>query len=146
MEGIFVIDDAGITRASVGFEHLKGDAMLFGGFLSALQIFVKHVSGDEVRELKFGELQLLMSRINDGYVVTLHTVADTKAETRHRAVVRMLSEKVGPIDDGFVCLLKDLMAIGDEASEMAKQELFKWSKSTLDEIREKAKEWGEKVF
>ena len=41
MRGIIVIDEAGITRASVGFEEIEGNTDLFGTVLSALQSYWK---------------------------------------------------------------------------------------------------------
>jgi len=51
MYGIFLINDAGETIASIGWENLKGDSSLFGGFLSAVQMFIKKISGTEIQSL-----------------------------------------------------------------------------------------------
>ncbi len=146
MQGIFIIDAAGIVKASVGFERLRGDAALFGGFLSAIQMFVRQMAGDEVRELKFGDLQLLITRLHEDYIVTLHNVSEETAHNTHKAVVKLVETRSGVVDSGFLELIADLTAIGEEVSEHTKTEMKSWIQRELDEIRDRSKEWGKKVF
>ncbi len=146
MDGIFIIDAAGIVKASVGFEKLKGDAALFGGFLSAIQIFVKQMAGDEVRELKFGDLKLLMTKSHEDYIVTLHKTSDESANSHHMTVVRLIEERSGVVDAGFLELISNLITLGTEITEKSKVEMKSWIQSEIEKIRERSKEWGKRVF
>ena len=117
MYGIFLINDAGETIASIGWENLKGDSSLFGGFLSAVQMFIKKISGDEIEELRFGDLKLLVGHAGTDYVVTLHAFDDPKAETHNREVVKLVNESADiRIDDGFLELVSQMVIQESEDS------------------------------
>jgi len=146
MQGIFVIDEAGIVRASVGYENLRGDAALFGGFLSAIQLFVKSLSGDEVRELRFGELRLLIGQVGSDYVVTLHSTSEEDAESQNRAVQKLIEDERTPVDDGSLSLILSMLTPGQEASEMAATEEEKPDRSKAGKSRKSAEDWGKTVF
>jgi hypothetical protein len=137
MYGIFLINDAGETIASIGWENLKGDSSLFGGFLSAVQMFIKKISGTEIEELRFGDLKLLVGHAGTDYVVTLHAFDDEKAEHHNREVVKLVNESSDiRIDDGFLELV----------SEMVIKEIDEAKKAALDEAKKAASDWGKKVF
>ena len=61
MYGIMLVNQAGEAVASVGWDNLEGDVTMFGGFVSAVQMFIKKISGGtEVEELRFGNMKLLI--------------------------------------------------------------------------------------
>ncbi|MFX1440741.1 MAG: hypothetical protein ACFFFD_10875 [Promethearchaeota archaeon] len=148
MYGIFVINDAGETIASIGWENLKGDSSLFGGFLSAVQMFIKKISGTEIEELRFGDLKLLVGHAGADYVVTLHALDDQKAEDHNREVVKLVNESSDiRIDDGFLELVNEMvMTESQEEAEKVRSGLRAWSSDELDEAKKAASDWGKKVF
>ena len=148
MFGIFVINDAGETIASIGWENLKGDSSLFGGFLSAVQMFIKKISGTEIEELRFGNLKLLVGHAGTDYVVTLHALDDQKAEEHNREVVKLVNESTDiRIDDGFLELVNEMVMTEDqEEAEKVRSGLRAWTSGELDEAKKAASEWGKKVF
>jgi hypothetical protein len=148
MYGIFLINDAGETIASIGWENLKGDSSLFGGFLSAVQMFIKKISGTEIEELRFGNLKLLVGHAGTDYVVTLHALDDPKAEEHNREVVKLVNESSNiRIDDGFLELVSEMVATeGQEEAEKVRSGLREWTSGELDEAKKAASEWGKKVF
>jgi hypothetical protein len=148
MYGIFVINDAGETIASIGWENLRGDSSLFGGFLSAVQMFIKKISGTEIEELRFGELKLLVGHAGTDYVVTLHALDDQKAEDYNREVVKLVNESSDiRIDDGFLELVNEMvMKESQEEAEKVQSGLRAWTSGELDEAKKAASDWGKKVF
>ncbi len=148
MYGIFLINDAGETIASIGWENLKGDASLFGGFLSAVQMFIKKISGTEIQELRFGDLKLLVGHAGADYVVTLHAFDDPKAEEHNHEVVKLVNESGDiRIDDGFLELVSAMVVQGSqEDAEKVRSGLRAWSSGELDEAKKAASDWGKKVF
>ena len=109
MRGIIVIDEAGITRASVGFEEIEGSTDLFGSVLSALQTFALSFSGGEMKEIEFGTLRLLITPAGDGYAMTLHSIDDDDAHWKNNVVVELIEERGGNLDDGFLFLISELL-------------------------------------
>ncbi|MFW9883490.1 MAG: hypothetical protein ACFFEX_03795 [Candidatus Thorarchaeota archaeon] len=148
MYGIFLINDAGETIASFGWENLRGDSSLFGGFLSAVQMFIKKISGTEIEELRFGELKLLVGHAGTDYVVTLHAIDDSEAESHNREVVKLVNESADiRIDDGFLELINEMVVHeSQEEAERVRRGLRAWTSGDIDEAKKAASEWGRKVF
>jgi hypothetical protein len=148
MYGIFLINDAGETIASIGWENLRGDSSLFGGFLSAVQMFIKKISGTEIQELRFGDLKLLVGLAGTDYVVTLHAYDDPKAEAHNHEVVKLVNDSADiRIDDGFLELVSEMVVKESrEEAEKVRSGLRAWTSGELDEAKKAASEWGKKVF
>ena len=144
MYGIFLINEAGETVASLGWENLEGDSALLGGFVSALQMFIKKISGNEINELQFGELKLLIGKAGDNYVVTLHAFSDKDAKAHNQEVINFVMEHGDDIDDGTLNLINEM--ITQESSEEAKEEVRKGIRGAISEGSSAAKDWGKKVF
>jgi hypothetical protein len=149
MYGIFLINDAGETIASIGWENLKGDSSLFGGFLSAVQMFIKKISGTEIQELRFGDLKLLVGTAGTDYVVTLHAYDDPKAEAHNQEVVKLVNDSADiRIDDGFLELVSEMVVQESQQEDVEKVRsgLRAWTSGELDEAKKAASDWGKKVF
>ncbi len=147
MYGIFLINDAGETIASIGWENLKGDSSLFGGFLSAVQMFIKKISGTEIDELRFGDLKLLIGKAGENYVVTLHAFDDPKAEGHNQEVVKLIRESQDTrIDDGLLSLVSEMVTGAEADSEQVRRGVRDWTSGQLEEAKKAASEWGRKVF
>jgi hypothetical protein len=144
MYGIFVINDAGETIASVGWENLEGDTALIGGFVSALQMFIKKISGNEMNELLFGELKLLIGKAGDKYIVTLHSVDDKEAKAHNQEVIKFVTERGDEIDDGVLILVNEMISgeTTPEEEEKVRRGVREWTSGAGTA----AKEWGKKVF
>jgi len=145
MYGIFIINDAGETVASVGWENLEGDSALLGGFVSALQMFIKKISGNEINELQFGELKLLIGKAGDFYVVTLHSNDDEDAKKDNQEVIDLVAEQGDDIDDGTLALIHEMIS-GEEPAEEEKEKVRSGIRGMTSEASSAAKEWGKKVF
>ncbi|TFH10034.1 MAG: hypothetical protein E4H14_03310 [Candidatus Thorarchaeota archaeon] len=145
MYGIFLINDAGETVASMGWENLEGDSALLGGFVSALQMFIKKISGNEINELQFGDLKLLIGKAGENYIVTLHAFDDTEATAQNQEVIKLVLEQGGNIDDGVLGLIKE-MVTQDTTTEEEKEKVRTGIRGLTGEASSAAKEWGKKVF
>lgn len=110
MQGIFLINNAGETIASIGWEHLEGDSALIGGFVSALQMFIKRISGDEITELQFGDSKLIIGKAGEIHIVTLHPFNDKNAKANNQKVIKFIIEQGSNIDDGVLSLLNDMIS------------------------------------
>ena len=144
MYGIFIINDAGETVASVGWENLEGDSALLGGFVSALQMFIKKISGNEINELQFGELKLLIGKAGEHYVVTLHAFNDKEAKKHNQEVIDFIKERRYEIDDGVLILVYEMLTTESTAEE--KEKMQKGIRDWTGGAGTAAKEWGKKVF
>lgn len=109
MYSIFIINDAGETMASMGWESLEGDSALLGGFVSALQMFIKKISGNEINELQFGELKLLIGKAGENYVVTLHAFDDKDTRDHNKEVIKLVVDQGDDIDDGVLGLINEMV-------------------------------------
>ncbi|TFG30073.1 hypothetical protein EU527_14945 [Candidatus Thorarchaeota archaeon] len=144
MYGIFLINDAGETIASMGWENLKGDSALLGGFVSALQMFIKKISGNEINELQFGELKLLIGKAGDNYVVTLHANDDKEANNHNKAVIDFVIERGLNIDDGVLDLVNEMITEEKSLDEIEK--VRNGIRGKTSEASSAATKWGKKVF
>jgi hypothetical protein len=146
--GLFVINEAGETEASVGWENLEGDSALLGGFVSALQMFIKKISGNEVNEMQFGDLKLLIGRAKDDFVVTLHNADESDAKELNQEVSRLVAERDGEVDDGVLSLINEMLK-GEapaEEKEKVKKGMSGWTRSETSKAKDAAREWGRTVF
>ncbi|TFG30677.1 hypothetical protein EU527_14105 [Candidatus Thorarchaeota archaeon] len=144
MYSIFLINEAGETIASMGWENLEGDSALLGGFVSALQMFIKKISGNEINELQFGELKLLIGKAGDKYVVTLHPNNDKNANRHNQEVIDFVIEQGDDIDDGVLNLINEM--IMQEKSPVEMEKVRSGIRGWTSETSTTAKEWGKKVF
>jgi hypothetical protein len=148
MYGIFLINEAGETVASMGWENLEGDSALLGGFVSALQMFIKKISGNEINELQFGELKLLIGKAGSNYVVTLHAFNDTDAKAHNQEVINLIIEQGDNVDDGVLDLVNEMIIQGVDVdtTEEEKEKVRSGIRGLTGEASSAAKEWGKKVF
>ncbi|MFX0055329.1 MAG: hypothetical protein ACFFAX_10295 [Promethearchaeota archaeon] len=147
MYGIMLVNHAGETVASVGWENLEGDATLFGGFLSAVQIFIKKISGGtEVEELRFGNMKLVIGSSNEYHVVTLHEANAKKAISENRKVTELVEENIdGHQTDGFLDLVREMITRDMASDEDVSRSVKDWTKSVEDK-KNAAIDWGKTVL
>ena len=147
MHGILLVNQAGETVASVGWEHLEGDVAMFGGFVSAIQMFIKKISGDVVEELRFGDMKLLIGRSNEHHVITLHEADKANAEVENREVVKLIQENGhGTLNDGLLSLIKEMVLRDAKPKEKLDKSVREWTESQFSKSKKSADEWGKTVF
>jgi hypothetical protein len=147
MYGIMLVNRAGETVASVGWDNLEGDVTMFGGFVSAVQMFIKKISGGtEVEELRFGDMKLMIGRSPDYHVVTLHEADETGAESENREVVDLVRENGGGVNDGILDLIKEMVSANHAAADKVGESVKDWTESQVDKAKKSASDWGKTVF
>ena len=147
MHGIMLVNQAGETVASAGWDAFGGDTALFGGFVSAVQMFIKRIAGGtRVDELRFGNMKLLIGSSGDYHVVTLHEANESVAEFENREAVRLVGESSGNVNDGYLALLSELISKGRPASAEVNDSVKKWTQSQVDRAKKSALDWGKTVF
>jgi len=140
--GVFLVNAAGETIASTGVENLDGDSALLGGFISALQIFVKQISGNQVKSMRLGNLTMMMRQAGDKHVVTLHGVHEKEADEQNKQVVDLLNENPDmATSDSFIGLVSNMITSDEKSVESVKTGL-----SGLTNSLKSAKDWGNTVF
>ena len=148
MYGLMLVNQAGETVASAGWDHIEGDVAMFGGFLSAVQMFIKKISGgNEVEELRFGDMKLLIGISDEYHIVTLHEADESNADSENREVVRLVKENGnGPLNDGLLGLIKEMVSGDISASEKVSESVKDWTESQVDRAKKSASDWGKTVF
>jgi hypothetical protein len=147
MYGIMLVNQAGETVASAGWEAFEGDVTMFGGFVSAVQMFIKKVAGGtRVEELRFGNMKLLIGSSDEYHVVTLHESDEKSAEAENQEVVKLVRENGGKFTDGFLALVQELITTDNNASAEVNESVKEWTQSQVDKAKKSASDWGKTVF
>jgi hypothetical protein len=142
-----LVNQAGETVASVGWDAFGGDVALFGGFVSAIQMFIERIAdGTKLDELRFGNMKLLISSLDDYHVVTLHGIDESKAESENQEVVKLLKGNSSNINDGLLALMCELVSKDRPASAEVNESVKKWTQSQVDRAKKSASDWGKTVF
>jgi len=142
-----LVNQAGETVAQVGWETFEGDVTMFGGFVSAVQMFIKRIAGGtRVEELRFGDMKLLIGSSDDYHVVTLHEANESAAEHENQEVVKLVKENDGSVNDGFLALVCELFAKDKPLSAEVNESVKKWTQSQVDKAKKSARDWGKTVF
>ena len=147
MHGIMLVNQAGETVASVGWDHLDGDVAMFGGFVSAVQMFVGRVaSGTEVKDLSFGDMRLVLGKSGEYHVVTLHEADATNAVSENQEVVKLLGDNDGALNEGILDLIQEIVSRNEGDSEKIGESVKEWTDSQMDKAKKSASDWGKTVF
>ena len=109
MKGIIVLDEGGLTRASIGLENIRVNADLFSSFISAIQSYAKRSVGSEMKEVIYSSVKLMIGRAGPYHVVTLHALEDDDAEWNHKATISVLDTQDYMLDDYHLGILRELL-------------------------------------
>ncbi|MFX1262153.1 MAG: hypothetical protein ACFFAZ_08710 [Promethearchaeota archaeon] len=147
MYGIMLVNHAGETVASAGWDHIDGDITLFGGFVSAVQMFIKKISGGtNVEELRFGNMKLLIGSSYDYHIVTLHEANEKNALSENREVTELVRENAGILNDGVLKLIQAMISNDDAASAVVGESVKDWTQSQVERAKKSASDWGKTVL
>ena len=109
MKGIIVLDEGGITRASIGLENIKINPDLFSSFISAIQAYAMRSVGSEMKEVLYSSVKLMIGRAGPYHVVTLHILGDEDAEWNHSATIKVLETEDYMLNDHHLGILRELL-------------------------------------
>jgi len=108
-------------------------------------MFIKKISGNEINELQFGELKLLIGKARENYVVTLHAFDDEKAREHNQTVIELVLDQGDDVDDGVLNLISEMVSPEDTPEE-EKERVRRGIRGITSEAGSAAKKWGKKVF
>lgn len=107
IHSIYVVNAAGETQAAINRGTFDMDDALFGGFLSAIQMYSQKVSGQEMSELVLEDYKILITKTSSAFLVTVHDDGDTNAAAANERVAKVLDGLVNDIiTDDTIELLK----------------------------------------
>jgi len=109
MKGIIVLDEGGLTCASIGLENVRVNPDLFSSFISAIQAYAIRSVGSEMKEVLYSSIKLMIGRAGPYHVVTLHALDDDDAEWNHSATINVLETEDYTLNDHHLGILRELL-------------------------------------
>ena len=128
IQSVYLVNDAGETLAAIPIGEFQIDDALFGGFLSAIQMYSKRISGKDIKELTLESYRLIISKLERIFLVTIHDLKDKNAADLNTELSKLVEGTLGDI-------------ITDETIELIKETATKVSSSAG-----RATEWASKML
>ena len=125
---MYLVNEGGETIASVPLGDFQIDEALFGGFLSAIQMYSKKISGKNVSELSLENYRIIISKTDRVFLVTIHDLNDKNAAELNSKISELCKGTLGEI-------------ITDETIEMIKEAAGK-----AQSAMKRANEWASKML
>ena len=122
IHSIYVVNKSGETLAAINRGDFDMDEALFGGFLSAIQIYSQKMAGQGVSELTLDEYKMVITDVSGVFLVTIHDQLDKDPIASNSRLVSVL-EGV-PLDivtDDTIELLKKAAADPESGSSSASE-------------------------
>lgn len=128
IQSVYLVNEGGETIASVPIGEFQLDEALFGGFLSAIQMYSKKISGKNVSELSLENYRIIISKTDRVFLVTIHDLKDKNAAA--------LNSKIGELCKGTLGEI-----VTDETIELIKE-----AASEAQSAMKRANEWASKML
>ena len=128
IQSVYLVNEGGETIASVPIGEFQLDEALFGGFLSAIQMYSKKISGKNVSELSLESYRIIISKTDRVFLVTIHDLNDKNAAE--------LNSKIGELCKGTLGEI-----VTDETIELIKE-----AASEAQSAMKRANEWASKML
>jgi hypothetical protein len=114
------VNESGETIASVPIGDFQIDEALFGGFLSAIQMYSKKISGKNVSELSLENYRIIISKTDRVFLVTIHDLNDKNAATLNSKISELCKGTLGEIvTDETISLIKEAASEAQSAMKRA---------------------------
>jgi hypothetical protein len=96
------------------------DDALFGGFLSAIQMYSQRVSGKDLKELSLENYRIIISKPDRVFLVTIHDINDKNAATLNSQLSQLVEGTLGEIvTDETIDLIREKATEVSSAAERA---------------------------
>jgi hypothetical protein len=128
IHGVYIVNHGGETQASINLGEFSVDEVLFGGFLSAIQMYTQQMSGEALQEISLDKYRMVISKTDHVFVVTVHDRED---------------KDVGTLNKKVMDLLKDGM---DEVITEDTVELIRKATAKIAGASDRATEWASKML
>ena len=97
IQSVYLVNEGGETIASVSIGDFQIDEALFGGFLSAIQMYSKKISGKAVSELSLENYRIIISKTDRVFLVTIHDLNDKNATELNNKIGELCKGTLGEI-------------------------------------------------
>ena len=128
IQSVYIVNERGETLASVPIGDFQMDEVLFGGFLSAIQMYSQRLSGKDLKELSLESYRIIISKSDRVFLVTIHDIKDKNAPELNTKLSKLVEGTLGEI-------------ITDETIELIKEAATEVSSGV-----ERANEWASKML
>lgn len=128
IQSVYLVNDSGETLAAIPIGEFQVDEALFGGFLSAIQMYSQRISGKDIKELTLESYRLIISKLERIFLVTIHDIKDKNAVAMNNELSKLVEGTLGDI-------------VTDETIELIKETATKVSSSAG-----RATEWASKML
>ena len=108
IHSVYIVNERGETLASVPIGEFQMDEVLFGGFLSAIQMYSQRLSGKDLKELTLENYRMIISKTDRVFLVTIHDIKDKNAADLNTKLSKLVEGTLGEIiTDETIQLIKD---------------------------------------
>ncbi|MGY5859961.1 MAG: hypothetical protein RTU63_11380 [Candidatus Thorarchaeota archaeon] len=128
IQSVYIVNERGETLASVPIGEFQMDEVLFGGFLSAIQMYSQRLSGKDLKELSLESYRIIISKSDRVFLVTIHDIKDKNAADLNTKLSKLVEGTLGEI-------------ITDETIDLIKSAATEVSSGT-----KRATEWASKML
>ena len=128
IQSVYLVNDRGETLAAIPIGDFTMDEALFGGFLSAIQMYSQRVSGKDLKELSLENYRIIISKPDRVFLVTIHDINDKQASELNSKLSQLVEGTLGEI-------------VTDETIELIREKATEVSSSA-----ERATEWASKML
>ncbi|MFW9792966.1 MAG: hypothetical protein ACFFEE_01590 [Candidatus Thorarchaeota archaeon] len=97
IQSVYLVNEGGETIASIPIGDFQIDEALFGGFLSAIQMYSKKISGKNVSELSLENYRIIISKAGRVFLVTIHDLNDKNASELNTKISELCKGTLGEI-------------------------------------------------
>ncbi|TFF96866.1 hypothetical protein EU546_00430 [Candidatus Thorarchaeota archaeon] len=120
IQSVYVVNEGGETLASIPIGDFQIDEVLFGGFLSAIQMYSQRVSGKDLKELSLENYRIILSKADRVFLVTIHDQDDKNASQMNTKLSELIEGTLGDvITDETVELIREAATEASNAFERA---------------------------
>ena len=97
IQSVYLVNERGETLASVPIGEFQMDDVLFGGFLSAIQMYSQKISGKDLKELTLENYRMIISKTDRVFLVTIHDIKDKNAPDLNKKLSKLVEGTLGEI-------------------------------------------------
>ena len=128
IQSVYLVNDRGETLASIPIGDFSMDDALFGGFLSAIQMYSQRISGKDLKEFSLENYRIIISKPDRVFLVTIHDINDKNAADLNSQLSKLVEGTLGEI-------------VTDETIELIREKATEVSTSA-----KRATEWASKML
>jgi hypothetical protein len=120
IQSVYIVNERGETLAAIPIGEFQIDEVLFGGFLSAIQMYSQRVSGTDLKELSFENYRIIISKVDRVLLVTIHELNDKKAPELNTKLSKLVEGTLGEIlTDETVEIIRKAATMASSSGERA---------------------------